>query len=170
VAALHVTTLLQSCPKLMLNVEIDDYGTIETRACGCPLGELGLVTHMHGIRSYEKLTGEGLNLTGSDLIALVDEVLPGRFGGAATDYQLVEEEVDGLTRVGIVISPRVGPVDESEAIDVVLDALAASPHNRLLAEVWREGQTVRVLRREPYETRAAKILALHVARGESSAV
>jgi hypothetical protein len=168
VAALHLTTLLASCPKLMLNVEIDDYGTIESRSCGCPLGELGLVTHMYGIRSYEKLTGEGLNLIGSDLIALVDEVLPARFGGAPTDYQLVEEEVDGLTRVGVVISPRVGAVDEQDAVDVVLDALAANPHNTLLAEIWREGQTVRVLRREPYETRAAKILALHVARAETS--
>ncbi len=42
VGALHFTTLLPSSPKLMINVETDDYAVVEDRACGCLIGELGL--------------------------------------------------------------------------------------------------------------------------------
>ena len=152
VPSLHITTLMTSTPVLMLNVEVDDYGVLETRPCDCPLGELGLVQHLHGIRSYEKLTGEGINFLGSDLIVLVEETLPARFGGAPTDYQLVEEEVGGLPRLGIVVNPRIGEIDEQALIEAVLATLSANPSNSGMAETWREGGTLRVLRREPYES------------------
>ena len=80
----------------MLNVESDDYGVLERRHCGCPLDAAGLDLHMHTIRSWEKLTSEGMTLGGADLIRLVEEILPARFGGAPTDWQLVEEEEEGL--------------------------------------------------------------------------
>jgi hypothetical protein len=164
VQALHLTTLMTICPKLMLNVEVDDYGVLETRSCGCPLGELGLVTHLRDIRSYEKLTGKGINFLGNDLIALVDEILPARFGGAPTDYQLVEGVVDGLPRLGVVVTPRVGDIDERALIEVVLATLETNPSNRGMVGTWREGATVRVLRREAYETSGAKLLPLHIDR------
>jgi hypothetical protein len=164
VRALHLTTLMTICPKLMLNVEIDDYGVLETRPCGCPLGELGLVTHLREIRSYEKLTGKGINFLGDDLVALVDETLPARFGGAPTDYQLVEKEVDGLPRLEVVVSARVGEIDEQALIEVVLATVETNPSNRGMVETWREGRTVSVLRREPHETGGAKLLPLHIDR------
>ncbi len=37
VDAFHFTTLLPTAPKIMLNVESDDYGAIEKRRCGCPM-------------------------------------------------------------------------------------------------------------------------------------
>jgi hypothetical protein len=164
VGALHYTTLLPSSSKLMINVESDDYGVIEERPCGCPFGELGLTLHLHGIRSYEKLTSEGNHFLGSDLLALVDEVLPARFGGTPTDYQLVEEEVNGLPKVGIVIRPHLGEILEEDVVSAVLTFLGSQRRNRLMAEVWRDGQTLGVVRREPYMTAAAKILPLHMAR------
>ncbi len=95
--ALLFTTLLPTSAKVLLNFESDDYGVILTeRECGCPIGELGFERHLHTIRSYEKLTSEGMNFVGGDLLRLVEEVLPSRFGGGPPDYQLVEEEVDGL--------------------------------------------------------------------------
>ena len=48
----------------------------------------------HTIRSHEKLTAGGMTLLDTDVIRLLDEVLPARFGGAPTDYQLVEHESD----------------------------------------------------------------------------
>ncbi len=81
VPALYYTTLLPSSPKLMLNVESDDYGVLERRRCGCLLDDLGFHTHLSEIRSYDKLTSEGMTFLGSELISLVDEVLPSRFGG-----------------------------------------------------------------------------------------
>lgn len=163
---LCVTALLPSNPKLMINVEVDDYGTLETRGCGCPLGALGLTLHVREVRSYEKLTSEGVHFLGSRLIELVDEVLPAAFGGAPTDYQLVEEELDGLPKVSIVVSPRVGSLDERAVASAVLGALAKGPsHQGMMADIWRAGETVQVVRREPYETAGAKILPLHVLDG-----
>lgn len=166
VGALYHTTLTSSTPKLMINAESDDYGVLEERACGCPLGELGLTLHLHGIRSYEKLTSEGNHFLGSDLIALVDDVLPARFGGSPTDYQLVEQEVRGLPKVNIVIRPEVGAVDEREVVSSVVAFLSSEPRNRLMAEVWEQSDTLRVVRREPSRTVAGKLLPLHIARDD----
>jgi hypothetical protein len=160
------TTLLPSTPKLMINVESDDYGVLEERQCGCQLGELGYHLHLHTIRSYEKLTSEGMNFLGADLIRLVEEVLPARFGAAPTDYQFVEEEdANGLPKVSLVVSPRVGPVDEDAAINAVVGFLNHVPGaSDNYGEQWRQGGTLRLIRREPYATGASKILALHVTK------
>jgi len=162
VGALLYTTLLPSCPKLMLNVESDDYGVLEDRDCGCPIGELGFRQHLHSIRSYAKLTSEGMNFWGSKLISLVEEVLPARFGGHSADYQLVEEEEAGLTKLNLVVSAQVGEVDEEQLLTTVLEVLSSHPGLKMMADQWREGNTLRVVRREPHATPASKILPLHI--------
>ncbi|HXJ84786.1 MAG TPA: hypothetical protein VMS64_39610 [Candidatus Methylomirabilis sp.] len=168
VGALYCSTLHPAAPKIMLNVEVGDHGVLSERSCGCPLGELGFTQHLQGIRSYEKLTSEGMQFTGSEVLRLVEEVLPGRFGGGPTDYQFVEEEEGGLSRISLVVSPRVGTVDESQVVDTVLQALGSPPRatggHWLMAEYWRGANALRVVRREPYVTAAAKILPLHVIR------
>jgi len=79
----------------------------------------GYRTHLHSIRSYEKLTSEGMNFVGSDLLAVIETVLPSRFGGGPPDYQLVEEEVDGLPKVSVYVSPRLGDIDEAAVVETV---------------------------------------------------
>jgi len=167
VGALHYTTLLPSAPKLMINVESDDYGELEERPCLCPYGQVGLTLHMRRIRSYEKLTSEGNHFLGSDLVELVERVLPSRFGGVPGDYQLVEEQVGGLPKVSVVVRPALGYIDDRDVVGAVLDHLRSEPSNRLMADVWRDSGTVRVVRREPYLTAAGKILPLHLAGAES---
>ena len=164
VGALLLTTLLPSSPKLLINVDVGDYGVLEERDCGCPFGELGLHLHLSGIRGYDKLTSEGNTFLGSDLLSLLEETLPARFGGAPTDYQLVEEEADGLTRVGVVVSPALGPLDEDEVVAAVLQPLLDNPDTRLMADMWREGGTLRVVRRAPHMTLGGKLLPLHIRR------
>jgi hypothetical protein len=160
------TTLLPNTPKLMINMVSDDYGVVERRSCGCPLERIGYDLHLHTIRSHEKLTSEGMNFLGADLIRLVEEVLPARFGGAPTDYQLVEEEAEnGLPKVSLVVSPRVGPLDEHTTTDAVVGFLNHIPGaSDAYGERWRQGGTLRLIRREPYATGASKILALHVTK------
>ena len=49
-----------------------------------------------------------MNFLGADLIRLIEEVLPARFGGAPTDYQFVErEDARGLPKVDLRVSPRI---------------------------------------------------------------
>jgi hypothetical protein len=165
VPALVFTTLHASSPFILLNVMSDDFGVLEERNCGCPLWEAGLRQHLHGIRSYEKLNSEGMTFFGIDLIRLVEEVLPARFGGEPTDYQLVEMEDGRLPRVHIVVHPRVGPLREEDVVSTVLEALRSCPDGEMMTERWREGQTLRVERRPPYATPSAKTLPLHILRG-----
>ena len=164
VDALIYTTLLPSSPKLLLNVESGDYATMSTRTCGCPMGRLGFSHHLSDIRSYEKLTSEGVTFLGTELLRLVEEVLPQRFGGAPTDYQLVEAEEGELSRIFVVASPALGPIEERDVVDLVLETLSAYPGGRAMTEHWRQGGTLKVLRRDPYRTESAKVLPLHLRR------
>jgi hypothetical protein len=162
-AMLAYTTLLPGTSKLLLNVASDDFGLVAERSCGCLLDRLGLALHLHGIRSEEKLTGEGVSVLGTELHVLVEEVLPARFGGAPTDYQLVEQERDGLPRVFLIVSPRVGPLDEGAAVEATLAFLAAAgPRQALTAALWESAGTLGVERVEPHITFGSKVAPLHV--------
>ena len=166
--ALFVTTLHPATPKVMLNVEIGDYAVRSNRKCECALGGVGFDEHLHTIRSYEKLTSEGMHFLGSDLLKLLEHVLPERFGGGANDYQLVEEEVEGLARVSLLVSPRLGPIAESEIVEVFFRYLQAGGQGRaMMSQWWEDGSTLSVERREPEATGAAKVLPLHIRAGTS---
>jgi hypothetical protein len=163
VGALSLTTLLPASPKLLINAEIDDYGVLDEHRCGCALESLGLVRHLHTIRSFDKLTSEGMSFVGADLLHLIEVVLPTRFGGDATRWQLVEEEHRGLAAVELRVHPDLGPIDEHAVIATALDHLGGvSPAHRMMAETWRQAGTLRVVRVAPIATAAAKILPLHV--------
>jgi hypothetical protein len=163
VGALVLTTLMPSSPKLLLNVEIDDYGVLGERPCGCPLAALGLTRTLHTVRSFDKLTTLGMSFLGGELVAVLDEVLPARFGGAPGDYQLVEREsAEGLPRLELVVHPRVGEVVEGELVEALLAALGDhADARRMMARLWREGAGLAVVRGEPLASAACKVLPLH---------
>jgi hypothetical protein len=75
---------------VLLNLSLGDHARLERRACGCPLERLGWDTHLETIRSFEKLTAAGMNFLDVDVIRVLEEILPARFGGGPTDYQLQE--------------------------------------------------------------------------------
>ncbi len=166
VDAFHFTSLLPTARKVLLNVESDDYGTVETRPCGCLLEECGYIEHLRHIRSYRKLTGEGVTLVGSEMVRVLDEVLPARFGGSPLDYQLLEEEDgQGFTRISLVISPRVAIPNEGEVVEVVLAALRSSGGAASLAQaVWAQAGSLRIKREEPVWTSRGKLTPLRVVR------
>ncbi len=165
VPALHVTSLLPSAPMVMLNVEFDDYGLLESRPCECALGQLGERTHFSQIRSSRKLAGEGLTLLGSDILKVLDEVLPAHYGGSPLDYQLCEKEDDvGFTRFVIRVSPRVSVPSESGLIDLVLASLSTDAQRAYTVPVWRQAGTFRVERTEPKWARTGKLQPLDIER------
>jgi len=166
VGALLYTTLLPFTPKVMINVDTGDYATLTRRACRCPWGELGLDLHLSGLRSYEKLTAGGNNFLGSDLYSLVEEVLPRRFGGGPTDYQLTQEEEGGVSMVSVVVRPSVGRVREPELLAAVIEFMRADPRNRVMADFWAQNDAIRMVRREPHSTASGKTQALHVEAAE----
>jgi hypothetical protein len=170
VDAFHFTSLLPTAPKMMLNVESDDYGTIETRSCGCPLEGYGFTQHLRHVKSFRKLTGEGVTLVGSEMVHVLEGVLPARFGGSPLDYQLLEEEDEqGFTRLNLLISPRVEIDDEEKVIETMLEALGhgsdAADQARAL---WRQAGSLRVKRAEPVWTSRGKLMPLRLARESRS--
>jgi len=166
VDAFHWTSLLATTPKIMLNVESDDYGVIEKRSCGCPLEHLGFTEHLREIRSYRKLTGEGTTLVGSEMIHILEEILPARFGGSPLDYQLMEEEDNvGLTRISLIVSPKIKINNEKEVIETVLEALGqGSDSADLTRALWQQTGSLQVKRMEPVWTSRGKMMPLHVTR------
>jgi hypothetical protein len=162
VPAFCYTSLLASAPKLLLNVESDDYGTVDRRPCGCTWEQLGFATHLREIRSFRKLTGEGVTLVGSDMERILDELLPSRYGGSALDYQFAEEEdAAGFTRLVLRVAPHVALPDESEVVDFVLGALDRAGGGASVAQsMWRQAGTVRLRREQPTMTGRGKMLPL----------
>jgi hypothetical protein len=170
VGAFNCTTLLPTSPKVLLNVEIDDYGIVEERSCGCPLEELGYTGHLRRIYSFRKLTGEGVTLVGSEMIRILEEVLPSRFGGSLQDYQLLEEEDrDGFTRLSLVISPRVEISDEKAVVEAFMEALGKSSCAAEQARaVWERAGTLKIKRMEPVWTARGKMMPLHLVRRDET--
>lgn len=166
VDAFCLTTLLPTAPRFLLNVEIDDCGVIEHRACGCPWESFGFTTHVRDIRSYRKLTGEGVTLVGTDMERILEDVLPARFGGGPLDYQLLEEEDErGFTRLSLLVSPGIGIDDEDAVIETVLRALSRGDAGAAMSgAIWRQAGALRIRREPPRSTARGKVLPLHVER------
>jgi hypothetical protein len=170
VNAFLFTTLLTSAPKILINLESDDYGVIETRKCDCLFGQLGFNTHVSNIRSFAKLTGSGMTIIGTDLTRVLEEILPLKYGGVSTDYQLLEEEdKQGQTRISLIISPEVGAVDETAVIETLLNELRIAPHpGKLAAGTWSQANTIRIKRMHPFSN-MGKVLTLHLMKNEHAA-
>lgn len=166
VSAFCFTSLLPNTPKLLFNVESDDYGIVDDRSCGCTWEQLGFPRHLREIRSFRKLTGEGVTLVGSDIERILDELLPARYGGSALDYQFTEEEDErGFTRLILRVSPAIALGDEAEATEFVLQALDGSGSGGMLVQsTWRQAGTLRIRREAPTVGGRGKVLPLDIRR------
>jgi hypothetical protein len=161
------TSLLWAAPKILVNVESGDCGMIHLRSCACALGAVGLTTHLEEIRSFEKLSNERMSFVETDLLRILEEMLPARFGGASSDYQLVEEErLEGSPRLWLLASPGIGPLDEAKLRETFLRELeGGGGRGRVAEEVWRRMQVVEVKREYPVVTTLGKILPFHLIQG-----
>jgi hypothetical protein len=163
---LLLSSLRPTAPFVLLNVSMGDEARIGARSCGCPLERLGWGTHLQHIGSREKLTAGGMTFLDADVIRVLEEVLPARFGGGPTDYQLLEDEDSGgRPRLRLVAHPAVGPLDERALVDAFLRALGRGDGaEAVMALMWRDAGFLQVERRPPYATPTGKILHLHVGR------
>jgi hypothetical protein len=166
--ALLVTSLRRTAPVILLNVSLGDQAVVERRACGCPLETEGWTTHLHTIRSFEKLTLGGMTFLDTDVIRVLEQVLPARFGGGPTHYQLVEETADGRSTLRLLVHPDVGPLDAAAVADAFLRAIGGgSGVERVMELQWRQAGLPRVERRPPLATQGGKVLHLHQTQASS---
>jgi hypothetical protein len=123
------------------------------------------------VRSFEKLTAGGMTFLSSDVVRVLEEALPARFGGGPTDYQFVEEETtDARTRLRLLVHPRVGPVDSEAVVDAFLAELGRGSGSERVMSLARRAAAglVTVRRQAPRSTEAGKVLHLHLARARES--
>ena len=109
-------------------------------------------------------------LSDADVISVLDEILPARFGGQAGDYQLLEGEAEaGQPRLSLLVHPNVGELDAREVVDVFLSAIGkGSGVERLTELLWHDTALVVVERTPPHIMASGKVL--HVAaRGAARA-
>jgi hypothetical protein len=167
--ALLYTSLRDTAPFVLLNVAIGDEAVAEPATCGCPLAELGWRTTLRDVRSYAKLTAGGMNVLDADVLDALEDVLPRRFGGGPTDYQVVEDEDgQGHPLIRLLVHPRLGALDTKAVAEALLGAIG-SGHGveRVTQLAWRDAGLLRVERREPIATASGKIRHFHLGRARS---
>lgn len=166
------TSILYESPKILLNVGMGDFGDLYNEKCKCEFGQVGFDTCLSSIRSYEKLTGEGVTFVGTDFMWIIEKKLPELYGGRSADYQIVEaEDAKGIPQLLLLVSPRVGVVNESEIADVFLRLLRGA-EDRGWAQagtaMWKQTGTVRVVRQFPMSTAGGKILPFHLSKSTAA--
>jgi microsomal dipeptidase-like Zn-dependent dipeptidase len=126
---------------------------------------MGFDKHLSNIRSFAKLTGIGMTIIGTDFVRILEEVLPKKYGGTATDYQLLEEEGElGQTHLNLIISPLVGRIDEDAVITTVLEELRKSAYGgKLAAGLWSQEKFLRIIRTSPI-SKMGKVMTLYLGK------
>jgi phenylacetate-coenzyme A ligase PaaK-like adenylate-forming protein len=167
VNSLSFTTLLSSAPFFVINLEMGDHGTIGPAKCGCRFSQLGFDTMISDIYSYTKLTAHGASLLGSDIVRILEEVLPARFGGSAADYQLVEQEQKSQTRLVLRVNPRIGPVSTEEIHRCFLAEVGQLFAGAFFVGMWNHADAFSVKVEEPVAGQTGKVLPIMMTgRGE----
>lgn len=156
------TSFYQGCPIIMLNMENGDYGVIEKKNCGCLLDQYGFFDHIYNIRSIEKICSEGMTFYTKDIIDIVEEEFPKKFGGSSIDFQIVEEEdKDGLTHLYIYVNPEIKDINERLAKQILFDRLRPNINRSVRIKFWEEADTFRIIKAYPFETPRGKILPFY---------
>ncbi|MBI3596720.1 MAG: hypothetical protein HY203_06170 [Nitrospirae bacterium] len=161
VPAFLFSTLSCNTGKIMLNAELGDFGRIHIRSCDCLLGQTGMKVHVSEVRSFDKLTGEGMTLVGSVLDEVIGELVE-KAGGRPDDYQFWEsEDGHGLARLTIAVSPKIQGLDETQFAEKILDKLRQKGAGAQIAsQFWRQANTLRVVRAQPEMSKGFKMLPI----------
>ena len=75
-ATLLFSSVRRTTPLVLLNVSLGDQATVSERACGCALEQLGWSRRLHSIRSFEKLTTAGMTVLDTDVVRILEDLLP----------------------------------------------------------------------------------------------
>jgi hypothetical protein len=162
VNSLLFTSLLPTAARVLINAEMDDAGIVGKAHCDCVYQKAGFVEKISDIYSYGKLTGQGITLLGDDVVQILEEILPKKFGGTPGDYQLVEEESSHQTGIQLRVSPRAGISSTGELKKGFLNEVRKLYGGSMTVRQWIHTDAVRAVIDEPYITSTGKVLPLHL--------
>ena len=162
VDSLLYTTLLPTAPLFLMNLEVNDSGVLERANCDCEFSRMGFHWRIRDIFSFGKMTGHGMTLIGTELIRVLEQVLPARLGGSPGDYQLIEREGAAQTNVELRVSPRVRGSSAEKIRACFLEEIRLVYGGSLAGRVWRHAEALEVVLAEPVITRSGKVNPLHL--------
>ena len=159
VGAFLVTSFYKDCPILMLNLENGDYGTIKQVDCAHTYDD-AKKQHIMNIRSFEKLTTEGVTFYINDFIPIIEERFPRKFGGSSIGYQLVEDvDKRGLSRLILYIHPDIVGIDEREVKNTLYKNISTNINRDIRLKMWEQIKVLRIRREVPLATVRGKIIS-----------
>jgi hypothetical protein len=162
VSSLLFTTLTPYAPHILINAEFDDSGSVEPVRCDCAYAAAGFTHQIRDVSSFGKLTGQGVTLVGTEILRVLEEVLPARFGGGPGDYQLVEREGKAQTQLSLRVSPGIR-LDSTEVVkECFLTEIRKMKGGAVASRVLKYTEGIEVMSAQPFVTRAGKVLALHL--------
>ncbi|MBM3746236.1 MAG: hypothetical protein FJW34_10600 [Acidobacteria bacterium] len=167
--SLVFTTVARHGPYFLINAETDDAGDIEPAPCDCALSRFGYRRVIRNLFSYGKLTGQGTTLLGTDVLRILLERLPARFGGVPGDYQLAESGNGAQSTVELRVHPRLGQVNESAVRDFFLAQVKALWGGAVTRREWTQTGGFRVVIAKPFVTATGKVQPLHLMGFEGKA-
>lgn len=157
VNAFLFTSLYSDCPIVMLNMENGDYGVIEKSDCGCVFEEYGFVDCISNISSHEKIKTEGLTFYINDMINIVEDVLPEKFGGSSIDYQLVQQEDEhGLTHLLFYVDKKIKLLDREKMKKLIFEKLSDNVRKDIRINIFNQIKALEILRESPLVTPRGK--------------
>jgi hypothetical protein len=162
VDSLLYTTLLPTAPLVLINFEVNDSGFVERANCDCEFSRIGFDWRIRDIFSFGKMTGHGMTLMGTELVRLLEHVLPARLGGRPGDFQLIEHEGSAQTTLELRVSPRVRGSSADKIRECFLEEIRVVYGGALAGRVWRHAEAVRVVLAEPVTTDSGKVNPLHL--------
>jgi superfamily I DNA and/or RNA helicase len=110
------------------------------------------------VRSYDKLTCEGMTLLGSHIEDAVGEVVE-EAGGCPDDFQFWEtHDKIGLAKLIIAVNPRLA-INEEKFIAEIMDKLNRKKLN-ITSQIWEQAKVLQLVRAYPKMSKGFKLLPI----------
>jgi hypothetical protein len=171
VHSLYATSILPQSPRIFINAEIGDTGVIEPATCDCSFSKLGFDLQVRDMAAIGMVTAQGITIEVSELVPLLEEVLPARFGGHPGDYQLHEREAGAQTEIVLRIRPGVSTVAPGEILKHFLAEVKRVYGGSLSVVSWLHSAGIRPELAPPLlaatgKFRAVRLLGTSASRSE----
>ena len=162
VDSLYATPLLPFAPRHLINAEIGDTGVIEEASCDCTFTRLGFNLQVRDIAAISKVTAQGMTIAAGELVQILEERMPARFGGRPGDYQLIEAEGAAQTEMILCIRPGVCQSTSEEILGYFLNETHRLYGGSMSVLAWAHSRGIRVRWAPPVLSATGKFRAVRL--------
>jgi hypothetical protein len=167
VNSLYATSLLPLAPRIFINAEIGDTGVIEKATCDCLFSKIGFDLQVRDVAAISMVTAQGMTIEITELVPLLEEKLPARFGGVPGDYQLCEAEAGPQTEIVLRIRPGASAAPPNDILKHFLDEVKRVYGGSLSVVSWLHSEGIRAEVVPPVLAATGKFRAVRLLRAST---